>query len=272
MNQAASNSSSDDINNDEEIQALEAKLEEIRSKRILVRKKRDQIADKRYQIALINTEIEEQANALTHQRNLLRDQLDSLESHLQKEGLLLQKYLQLNPINDAYHIWYSGPFGTINNFRFGRLSTHPIEWTEINSAFGESISALHTIAKKSNYTFKKYILYPMGCFPRLCRVDDPTTLLYLYTDGSYSLFPKRNFNQAMMGFVACISELGNYVMEQDPTLQLPYEIDAVEGKINGHLVTWQSTDEEMWTRAMKYILSDIKWIIAWATKHLQHLN
>eukprot|EP00959_Pyramimonas_sp_CCMP1952_P076087 1590125-Pyramimonas_sp.AAC.1 len=28
--------------------------------------------------------------------------------------------------NDAFHIWHSGPFGTINNFRLGRLPSAPV--------------------------------------------------------------------------------------------------------------------------------------------------
>lgn len=220
---------------------------------------------------LLNTEIEEQANYLTYKRNSIRDQLDSIESHLQKEGLLLQKFLQLNSINDAFHIWYSGPFGTINNFRLGRLSTHQIDWTEINSALGEAASAVYTIANKSNYIFRKYQIHPMGCFARISKTDDRTSIYLLYTDGSFSLFPKRNFILAMIGFLTCISELGQYVTDQDPTLQLPYEIDVQDGKIN-HLPITLSNDEEGWTRALKYLLSDVKWIIAWSTKHLQHLN
>ena len=28
--------------------------------------------------------------------------------------------------NDAFHIWHAGPFGTINNFRLGRLPNVPV--------------------------------------------------------------------------------------------------------------------------------------------------
>lgn len=244
---------------------------QIKQQRQQLTQKRNNLQEKKYNLLLLKNEIEEQANSLIHKRNLLRDQLDSVDSHLRRDGLLLQKFLQLNPVNDAFHIWYSGPFGTINNFRLGRLLTHPIDWNEINSALGEAASAIYTIAQKSEYQFRKYQIYPMGCFARISRIDDRTNVYNLFTDGSYSLFPKRNFNIAMVGFLTCISELGNHVMEQDPTLQLPYDININEGKINSHSITL-SNDEEQWTRALKYLLSDVKWIIAWSTKHLQHLN
>ena len=149
--------------------------------------------------------------------------------------------------------------------------THTIEWNEINSALGEAASAIYTIANKSNYHFKKYQIHPMGSFARLSKTDDRTSIFCLFHDGTFSIFPKTNFTTAMIGFLICISELGMYVMEQDPTLQLPYDIDTREGKIN-HLPITLSNDDEGWTRALKYLLSDIKWIIAWSTKHLQHLN
>lgn len=262
----------DDTKNlDQEIQSTEQKLIAIKNQRKSIQQRREALQQKKYQLLNLKLEIEEQSNSLIYDRNTLKDQLDSIDCHLQKDGLLLQKFLQLNPINDAFHIWYSGPFGTINNFRLGRLLSHPIDWTEINSALGEAASAIYTISHKSDYQFRKYQIYPMGCFARISRIDDRTNVYHLFTDGSFSLFPKRNFNLALVGFLTCIAELGNHVMEQDPTLQLPYDIDVTEGKINLHPITI-STDEELWTRALKYLLSDVKWIIAWATKHLQHLN
>jgi beclin 1 len=43
----------------------------------------------------------------------------------------------MNVANDAFHIWHSGPFGTINGFRLGRLSVEQVEWNEINAALGQ---------------------------------------------------------------------------------------------------------------------------------------
>jgi beclin len=261
----------EDQNIENEIQTIENKLKNLRKERNQIRQRREALQDKTHELILFSSEVEIRANNLIHQRNTLRDELDSLASHLLKDGLLLQKFLQLNPINDAFHIWFTGPFATINNFRLGRLMTVPIDWTEINSALGEAASAIFTVANKSEFQFRKYQIFPMGCFAKISRVEDRTNVYQLFTDGAFSLFPKRNFNVAMVGFLTCIAELGSHVMEQDPTLQLPYEIDAAEGKINSHPITL-SADEEQWTRALKYLLSDVKWIIAWSTKHLQHLN
>lgn len=33
---------------------------------------------------------------------------------------------RINVLNDAFHIWHDGDFGTINNFRLGRLPNVPV--------------------------------------------------------------------------------------------------------------------------------------------------
>lgn len=195
-----------------------------------------------------------------------------VQAHLDNQSLLLTKFMKLNPINDAFHIWYAGPFATINDFRLGRLPSHQLDWAETNAALGEAAAAVYTIAKMGRIQFKRYQIYPMGSFARISKVDDTRTLYNLFTDGSFSLFPKRNFNTALVGFLSCIDEIGEHVLLHDPTLQLPYKIDTHEGKINSHSISVSSADEEQWTKALKYMLSDIKWIIAWSTKHLQHIK
>jgi hypothetical protein len=41
--------------------------------------------------------------------------------------------MQINALNDAFYIWFSGPFATINGFRVGKLSNFPqVDWPEIN--------------------------------------------------------------------------------------------------------------------------------------------
>mmetsp|Transcript_13026 Transcript_13026/g.19650 ORF Transcript_13026/g.19650 Transcript_13026/m.19650 type:complete len:301 (-) Transcript_13026:168-1070(-) len=258
-------------NIESETETLMIRLNNAREEQMAIKQRRDQLANKRYELSILIAQVEAQANALSYKHSACCDQLESLNAHLQKDGLLLQKFLQLNPINDAFHIWYSGPFATINDFRLGRLSTHPIDWPEINSALGEAAAAVYTIAAKAGIQFKKFGIIPMGCFSRICRTEDRRTTYNLFTDGSFSLFPKRNFNLALTGFLTCIEEVGIHVVDHDPTLQLPYAINSTEGKINNHTITL-TADEEQWTRALKYVLSDIKWIIAWSTKHLQHLN
>ena len=40
-----------------------------------------------------------------------------------------------------------GAFGTISGFRMGRTSAHPVDWDELNAAWGQAVLLLHTLAQ-----------------------------------------------------------------------------------------------------------------------------
>jgi len=44
----------------------------------------------------------------------------------------------------------------------GRLPSYPVEWSEINAAWGQTVLLLYALAKKMNFTFKDYKLVPYG--------------------------------------------------------------------------------------------------------------
>lgn len=60
--------------------------------------------------------------------------------------------------NSSYHR-HSGQFGTINNFRLGRLPSVPVEWNEINAAWGQTVLLLHALANKMGLKFQRYLQY-----------------------------------------------------------------------------------------------------------------
>lgn len=136
----------------------------------------------------------------------------------------------------------------------------------MNAAFGQAVLAIAIVAEKAKIEFSKFDLLPMGNSPKIFRIDDRRTLYCLYADGSFSLFPKKRFNLALVGFLHCVDELGHHVNNRDPTLSLPYLIKPSEGTINGQSILL-GADDELWTRSLKFLLSDIKWIIAWAAKY-----
>ena len=52
---------------------------------------------------------------------------------------------------------HDGHFGTINTFRLGRLPSVPVEWNEINAAWGQTVLLLHTMALRLNFRFSRYV-------------------------------------------------------------------------------------------------------------------
>ena len=74
----------------------------------------------------------------------------------------LDKLKKTNVFNAIFHIWHSGQFGTINNFRLGRLPSVPVEWNEINAAWGQTVLLLHALGNKMGLKFQRYRLVPCG--------------------------------------------------------------------------------------------------------------
>lgn len=73
------------------------------------------------------------------------------------------KYLQqIHSYNDTYHIWFEDYFGTINNLRMGTLPSFPIEWTEINSAWGYCVELLDALVRHMGCALQLYELIPAG--------------------------------------------------------------------------------------------------------------
>ncbi len=254
---------------DEEIRAVE---QQIRQKQIEIEERRLSLTSfsiKQHELNKLKDVLLQRINNSQQQYKELSDEYNSLEEEENRIKQSLQKYMQINPINDAFHIWYAGPYGTISNFRLGSLPIKPIDSNEINAALGQAALVITIIAEAAYVEFKNYQIIPMGSFPKVAKVDDKKTLYPLFIDqSSFSFFPKRNFNMALTGFMCCVHELGEFVAAYDPTMAIPYKINVNESKI-GDVSFVYGVDDEIWTRSLKFMLSNIKWIVAWYTKHGQ---
>lgn len=92
----------------------------------------------------------------------VEDDYKSLETQLRYINYQLEKLKKTNIFNVTFHIWHSGHFGTINNLRLGRLPTAPVDWSEINAAWGQTALLLNALARKLGFAFSKYQLVPYG--------------------------------------------------------------------------------------------------------------
>ena len=61
--------------------------------------------------------------------------LSGLDAKLAVGLAHLEKLEQTDVLNDIFHIWHDGHFGTINEYRLGRLPSQQVEWNEINAGF-----------------------------------------------------------------------------------------------------------------------------------------
>ncbi|KAG0261720.1 autophagy protein 6 [Mortierella polycephala] len=192
---------------------------------------------------------------------------DSVNLKYDYDTRQLEKLHKTNVYNDTFCIGHDGHFATINGFRLGRLPTQPVDWPEINAAWGQTLLLLHTIANKLNFEFKTYRLVPLGSFSRIDKIEGDRASYELYGSGEFAIgrvFLNRRFDNAMVAFLNCLQQLGDYAEQQGQKLSLPYRIN--KDRIGDSSIRLQFSQGETWTRALKYTLTNTKWILAYASR------
>jgi len=155
-----------------------------------------------------------------------------------------------------------------------------VSWPEINAALGTVALLLHTIQSNphSNIKFKMYKIYPIGSHSKIVKLGTtPVHYDLYYREDMFQFFARRNFNSALHGLVLCLRDAALEVKRRDPSLQLPFDIvqdgnedsggDEGEMKVGGYKVAYLG-DGVLWTKVMRYLAVDVKWLIAFLTRHV----
>ncbi|CRG92053.1 Vacuolar protein sorting-associated protein 30 [Talaromyces islandicus] len=236
-----------------------------------------------------------------------QDERDALNMRYDHDSRQLEQLQRTNVYNDAFCIGHDGFFGTINGLRLGRLTNPSVDWAEINAAWGQTCLLLATIADKLGFQFRGYRLKPMGSNSKIEKFESQTTSpaesssqqrpaapdtnrtrsaakvasFDLYSSGDMPLnlpWVHRRFDAAMVSFLECLKQLGDYVEHtpiQVPSrrgqpgvntggLKLPYEIkrDRIG---DASIKLGFNQNDEQWTRACKYTLTCCKFLLAHAS-------
>ncbi|KAI9806651.1 MAG: hypothetical protein M1825_006108 [Sarcosagium campestre] len=220
-----------------------------------------------------------------------QNERDGVNLQYDHDSRLLERLQRTNVYNDTFCIGHDGFFGTINSLRLGRLASQPVEWAEINAAWGQTLLLLATISERLGFDFEGYKLKPMGSTSKIDKIE-PTpnssstsqapsqattkvTSLELFSSGDLPLgrmFLHRRFDSAMVAFLDCLRQLGDFV-EHGPSsriggrgeggLKLPYEIR--KDRIGDASIKLGFNQDEAWTRACKYTLTCCKFLLAHAS-------
>lgn len=129
-------------------------------------------------------------------------------------------------LNDLFYISQDGPFGTINSFRLGKLSTSTVTWDEVNAGLGHCLLLLYLMSKNMEFEFEKYKLIPMGNMSRIDKLyldqSDHDRSFELYFPTSKHFDPER-CNSALVLFLDCIKQFGNFLVILDNRFHLPFK-------------------------------------------------
>lgn len=206
-----------------------------------------------------------------HRRDLMlaEDEAKSLECQYHYTQSQLEKLKKTNVFNATFHIWHSGGhFGTINSFRLGRLPSAPVDWSEINAAWGQTALLLHALSRKINLTFQRYRLVPYGNHSYIEVLEDHKELP-LFGSGGIRYLWDNKFDAAMVAFLDCLQQFKEEMERGNSEFCLPYRME--KGKIEDSAtgtslsIKIQFNSEEQWTKALKFLLTNLKWALAWVS-------
>lgn len=230
-------------------------------------------------------------NAFATRLANFQNERDSINSKFDHDSRQLEKLQRNNVYNDTFCISHDGTFATINNLRLGRLSAKPVDWPEINAAWGHALLLLTTVAEKLGFRFEGYEPQPMGSTSRIIRFDQPSPsssrlggpsarsapppppkrhVLDLYSSGDMPLgltFMHRKFDNAMTAFLELVRQLGAFVHAQTAAegtpLSLPYRIEG--DRIGDVSIRLGVAQDDGWTKACKLTLTCCKFLLAHAS-------
>ncbi|XP_038875577.1 beclin-1-like protein isoform X1 [Benincasa hispida] len=194
-----------------------------------------------------------------------QEERDAILAKIEVSQAHLELLKRTNVLNDAFPIWHDGDFGTINNFRLGRLPKIPVEWDEINAAWGQASLLLHTMCQYFRPRFQYRIkIIPMGSYPRIMDNNNTYELF-----GPVNLFWSTRYDKAMTLFLTCLKEFAEFANSRDQEnniphekcFKLPYKIE--NDKVENYSITQSFNKPEYWTKALKYTLCNLKWALYW---------
>ncbi|KFH43847.1 Vacuolar protein sorting-associated protein-like protein [Hapsidospora chrysogenum ATCC 11550] len=227
-------------------------------------------------------------NAFAAKMADFQSERDSVNVKYSNDSQLLEKLQRTNVYNDTFCISHDGSFATINGLRLGRLSGKPVDWPEINAAWGHALLLLVTVADKLGYGFQGYEAQPMGSTSKIIRYENASPAssrigsrsamqpppkkhtLELYSSGDMPLgftFMHRKFDNAMVAFLELVRQLGLHVQRQTEAtgnvLSLPYRIEG--DKIGDVSIKLGIAQDDGWTKACKLTLTCCKFLLAHAS-------
>ncbi|EEF39074.1 beclin-1-like protein [Ricinus communis] len=262
---------------EEEERKLEAAIEEIEKQNAEVNAELNELELKSFRFKELEERYWQEFNNFQFQLISHQEERDAILAKTEVSQAHLELLKRSNVLNDAFPIHHDGEFGTINTFRLGRLPKIPVEWDEINAAWGQACLLLHTMCQyyKPKFLYRIKML-PMGSYPRIMDANNSVYDLF----GPVNLFWSTRYDKAMTLFLTCLKDFAEfaYLKDQENNIppekrfKLPYKIE--NDKVENHTITQSFNKPENWTKALKYTLCNLKWALYWfiGNTNFQPLN
>eukprot|EP01060_Flectonema_neradi_P006344 TRINITY_DN1426_c0_g4_i1.p1 TRINITY_DN1426_c0_g4~~TRINITY_DN1426_c0_g4_i1.p1 ORF type:complete len:387 (+),score=61.88 TRINITY_DN1426_c0_g4_i1:222-1382(+) len=251
----------------EEEQRLNEEIEEIeREERLLS----DSIREKEEEHARITNDkniLWTKLNELAVDETNLNEQRENLINTLSMDDVERQRLCKTNMLNESFHIWCDGHFGTINKLRLGKLVSQPVDHNEMNAAWGYCAQLLVLLLSKWKVSTSRYQVHPMGNFSTVRKHGSKQH--YELWAGATGLWASARYDNGMAGFLCCVDELCRHCLSRiPPGGSIPFNMN--EDRISNYSIrlTSHGQSDENWTKALKCMLINLKWVISMTAAHL----
>lgn len=208
-----------------------------------------------------------ECESVVAERRIVSSRLARATGALARADARVGELVSTSVYNDAFYIWHAGHFATINGHRLGRLPSQPVEWRELNAAFGAAAAAVASVRLALGARFREgRRLLGGGSYALVTDSSGSEMELYGSSDLSLSrIFWYRRFDNGLVAFLQCIADLEAHCQTVDPSFKLPYPIKG--DKVGELSIKTRLGNDESWTRALKFLATDLKWLIYFCAEH-----
>lgn len=187
------------------------------------------------------------------------DLRDVLQSQMEASEREIEKLRHTHVLTELFKIGVDGPFGTISGLRLGSTPETPVQWWEINSAWGQAVMLLDIISNSLGLRFKngQIVWEPHGSFPRVHERSRGYSDLY----GPVNKILCLGYDRAQTIFVECLEEVSHVlsqrgVCREGMPFTLKYPIDG--DRVGGNSIRYGLARDKAWTKALKYMLYNLQ--------------
>ncbi|XP_036913318.1 beclin-2-like [Sturnira hondurensis] len=203
----------------------------------------------------------------------LSDELASAQNQLRYVQAQLAWLEETDAWRSTFQIRDDGPLASINDFRLGCLPTVPVDWGEINAAWGQAALLLLALSRKVGLQFRRFRLVPCGTRSHLRCLSQDSTELPLFFHPGRSGPSRSNFDRALLAFLDCTQQFKEEAERgEEPGVCMPCRMHARHGLLEEpgaggecYSIRTKSNTEERWSKALKLLLTNFKCSLDWVS-------
>lgn len=213
-----------------------------------------------------------EGNLVRHHLHLSHEESIALAKDEEHNRNLLGLVMKCNVFNIAFQISFEDDsFGMINGCRVGMLDGHNIDWFEVNLGIGYVAHAIMAIGTDIGMQYERYKIFPLANCSYIEETASGSTKKYpLCNSSGRIVLWSSEFDSGLIALLDCFKQFMEVVTCRDEGFHFPYRVDGASllDSTNCRFgIRYYGNKKELWTKAFKLLLTNLKWSFAWLTAH-----